>query len=81
MQYTLTNWKIKPSQVVKRATETRRPMFLSSSGRVVAVIQAISDLEKAENDQTCMRDVVQGPLDIDARRVESFEGVKYRFGL
>jgi len=46
--------------VVKHVTEVRWPLLLTSRGRGVAVVQSVSDYEKAEKERPFMR-AVGGP--------------------
>ncbi len=40
-----TNLKVNPSQLVKRVTESHRPVPLIRRGRGVAVVQSVTDYE------------------------------------
>ena len=64
----LTELKVNPGRVVKHATELHRPVLLTSRGRGVAVVQSVSDYEKAEEERDFMRAVVAGLLDLEAGR-------------
>jgi prevent-host-death family protein len=77
----LGDMKINPGKVVRRVDETRRPVLLTSHGRGVAVVQALSEFEAAEEEREFMRAVVAGLADIDAGRVSSLEDVKRRLGI
>lgn len=77
----LTDLKVNPGRVVKHATEAHRPVLLTSRGRGVAVVQSVSDYEKAEEERAFMRAVVAGLADLEAGRETSLEEVKARLGL
>ena len=77
----LGRMKVNPGKIVRRVDETGRPVLLTSHGRRVAVIQALSDYEAAQEERDFMRAVVAGLADIDAGRVVSLDEVKRRFGL
>ncbi|MDH3772012.1 MAG: type II toxin-antitoxin system Phd/YefM family antitoxin, partial [Nitrospirota bacterium] len=47
----LKDLKANPGRVVKHATEAHRPVLLTSRGRGVAVVQSVSDYEKAEEER------------------------------
>ena len=54
----LTNLKTNLGRVVNHATEAHRPVLLTSRCRGVAVVQSVSDHEKAEEERVFMRAVV-----------------------
>jgi predicted transcriptional regulator len=56
-------------------------VLLTSRGRGVAVVQSISDFEKAEEERAFMRAVVAGLADLDEGREVSLAEAKARFGL
>jgi prevent-host-death family protein len=77
----LTDLKVNPGRVVKHATEVHRPVLLTSRGRGVAVVQSVSDYEKAEEERVFMRAVVAGLADLEAGREVSLDEARARLGL
>jgi len=77
----LTDLKINPGRVVKHATDAHRPVLLTSRGRGVAVVQAVTDYEAAEEERAFMRAVVGGLADLEAGRELSLADAKARLGL
>lgn len=77
----LTDLKINLGRVVKHTSETHRPVLLTSRGRGVAVVQAVADYEKAEEECAFMRAVVLGLADLNAGREVSLDEAKVRLGL
>lgn len=77
----LTDLKINPGRVVKHATESHRPVLLTSHGRGVAVVQSVTDYEAAEEERAFMRAVVMGLADLEAGRELSLAEAKARLGL
>ncbi len=77
----LGDMKVNPGKIVRRVGETGRPVLLTSHGRGVAVVQALSAYEAAQEERDFMRAVVAGLADIDAGRVASLDEVKRRLGL
>lgn len=77
----LGDMKVNPGRIVRRLDETRRPVLLTSHGRGVAVVQALSDFEAAQEERDFMRAVVVGLSDIEAGRVSSLEDAKRSLGL
>ncbi|MDY0088497.1 MAG: type II toxin-antitoxin system Phd/YefM family antitoxin [Coriobacteriia bacterium] len=73
--------KVNPGRVVRQIDETGRPVLLTSHGRGVAVVQALSEYEAAQEERDFMRAVVVGLSDIEAGRTVSLADVKKRFGL
>ncbi len=51
----LTDLKVNPGRVVRHATESHRPVLLTSRGRGVAVVQSVVDYEKAEEATAAQR--------------------------
>jgi prevent-host-death family protein len=77
----LGDMKVNPGKIVRRVDETGRPVLLTIHGRGVAVVQALSEYESAQEEREFMRAVVAGLADIDAGRVVPLEEVKRRLGL
>jgi prevent-host-death family protein len=76
-----TDLKVNPGRMVRHAVESHRPVLLTSRGRGVAVMQSVTDYERAEEERAFMRAVVAGLADLDAGREVSFSEAKARFGL
>jgi len=77
----LTDLKVNPGRVVKHVNEAHRPVLLTNRGRGVAVVQSVSDYEKAEEERAFMRAVVEGLADLEAGREISLDEAKSRLGL
>lgn len=77
----LTDLKVNPGRVVKHATDAHRPVLLTSRGRGVAVVQAVTDYEAGEEERAFMRAVVSGLADLEAGRELSLTDAKARLGL
>ena len=77
----LTDLRANPGRVVKHATESHRPVLLTSRGRGVAVVQSISDYEKAEEERVFMRAVVAGLADLEAGHEISLDEARIQLGL
>ena len=77
----LGDMKVNPGKIVRRVEETGRPVLLTSHGRGVAVIQALSDFEAAQEEREFMRAVVAGLADVEAGRVSSLDEVVRRLGI
>lgn len=77
----LTDLKVNPGRIVRHATIARRPVLLTSRGRGVAVVQAVTDYEAAEEERAFMRAVVAGLADLEAGREVSLSDAKARLGL
>ncbi|MCL2504321.1 MAG: type II toxin-antitoxin system Phd/YefM family antitoxin [Coriobacteriia bacterium] len=77
----LGDLKVNPGKVVRRVGETGRPVLLTSHGRGVAVMQALSEYEAAQEEREFMRAVVTGLADVEAGRVLSSGEVKRFLGL
>ena len=77
----LTDLKVNPGRVVRPATDAHRPVLLTSRGRGVAVVQAVTDYEAAKEERAFMRAVVAGLADLEAGREVSLADAKARLGL
>ena len=77
----LTDLKLSPGRVVRHASETHRPVLLTSRGRGVAVVQSVTDFEAAEDEREFLRAVVAGISDLEAGREVPLNEVKERLGL
>lgn len=77
----LTDLKINPGRIVRQVSEVHRPVLLTSRGRGVAVVQAVTDYEEAEEERAFMRAVVSGLADLDEGRDISLAEAKIRLGL
>ncbi|WP_260294762.1 type II toxin-antitoxin system Phd/YefM family antitoxin [Sedimenticola hydrogenitrophicus] len=77
----LTDLKVNPGRVVKHTTEAHRPVLLASRGRGVAVLQSVTDYEKADEEQAFMRAVIAGLADLEAGREVSLDEAMARLGL
>ena len=74
----LTDLKTNPGRVVKQVLETARPALLTSRGRGVAVVQSLSEYERAAEERRFMRAVIQGLADLEAGRELDLSEVKKR---
>jgi prevent-host-death family protein len=77
----LGDLKVNPGQVARRASETGRPILLTSRGRGVAVVQALSEFESAQEEREFMRAVVTGLADLEEGREMPLAEAKHRLGL
>lgn len=77
----LTDLKANPGRVVKHVAETARPALLTSRGRGVAVVQSLSEYERAVEEREFMRAVVQGLADLESGRELDLAAVKKRLRL
>jgi prevent-host-death family protein len=76
----LSDLKVNPGRVVKQASETHRPILLTNHGRGVAVVQSLSDYERAEEERSFMRAVTEGLMDLEKGRELSLDDVRKRLG-
>jgi prevent-host-death family protein len=77
----LADLKVNPGRVVKHASDSRRPVLLTSRGRGVAVVQSVNAYETAEEEKAFMRAVVSGLADLESGREVSMADAKVRLGL
>jgi prevent-host-death family protein len=74
----LTDLKVNPGRVVKQVAETARPALLTSRGRGVAVVQSLSEYERAAEERRFMRAVIRGLADVEAGNELDLSAVKKR---
>ena len=72
----ISDMKANPGKIVKQVSEVHRPVLLTNRGRGVAIVQALSDYEKAEDERSFMRAVVKGIVDLEEGREVSLSDVK-----
>ena len=73
--------KSNPGRLLKQVCETHRPALLTSRGRGVAVLQALSDYEHSEEERAFMRAVVQGLLELEEGKEIELGEAKRRLGI
>lgn len=77
----LGDLKVNPGKVVRRASESGRPVLLTSRGRGVAVVQTLPEFEVAQEEREFMRAVVAGLFELEEGRELSADDAKRRLGL
>jgi prevent-host-death family protein len=77
----LSDLKVNPGRVVSQVDQTHRPVLLTSRGRGVAVVQALSEYEAESEERSFLRDVVEGLMDLEAGREVDLAEVKRRLAL
>lgn len=77
----LSDLKVNPGKVVNHAKDSQRPILLTSRGRGVAVVQALEEYEKHEEERVFLKAVAQGMMDIKEDNEISLDEVKKRLGI
>jgi prevent-host-death family protein len=77
----LSDVKVNPAKIIKQVAKEHRPVLVTSRGRGVAVIQALTDYESDVEERQFMRAVVEGLLDVEEGRELSIAEVKKRLNL
>lgn len=77
----ITDLKVNPGRIVSQVDKTNRPVLLTSRGRGVAVVQSLKDYEARSEEQSFLRAVVQGLVDLEEGRELDLAAVKKRLGL
>lgn len=72
----ISDLKINPGKIVRQVNEVHRPVLLTSRGRGVAVVEALEDFERKEEERTFMQAVVKGMVDLEEGREKSLSQVK-----
>ncbi len=77
----ISDLKVNPGRVVSQVDKTNRPVLLTSRGRGVAVVQSLKDYEARSEEQSFLRAVVQGLVDLEEGRELDLAAVKKRLAL
>ncbi len=77
----LSDLKINPGKVVNHANDSHRPILITSRGRGVAVVQALDEYEKYEEERAFLKAVAKGMMDIKEGKELSLNEVKKRLGI
>ena len=77
----ISDLKVNPGRIVRQVDKTCRPVLLTSRGRGVAVVQSLKDFETKTEEQSFLRGVVQGLMDLEEGRELNLSDVKKRLGL
>jgi prevent-host-death family protein len=77
----LSDLKVNPGKVVNHAKDSHRPILVTSRGRGVAVVQALDEYEKNEEERAFLKAVAKGMMDIKEGKEFSLNEVKKRLGI
>lgn len=77
----LADVKVNPGAVVRHATDVGRPVLLTSRGRGVAVVQSLTEYEKAQDERSFLRAVIEGLASAEEGPEFTLAEVRARFGL
>lgn len=77
----LTDLKINPGKVVNHAKDTHRPVLLTSRGRGVAVVQALDEYEKNEEERAFLRAIAKGMMDVKEGKELPLSEVAKKLGI
>ncbi len=77
----ITDMKVNPGRIVNQVDKTSRPVLLTNRGRGVAIVQSLKDYEAQTEEQSFLRGVVQGLMDLEEGREINVSEVKKRLGL
>lgn len=72
----ISELKVNPGKIVRQVQDVHRPVVLTSRGRGVAVLQALSDYEEGIEQQAFMKAVVKGMVDLAEGRETGLAEVK-----
>jgi prevent-host-death family protein len=77
----LSDLKVNPGKIVKRANNNKRPILVTSRGRGVAVIQGLEDYEILEEKVAFMQAVAKGLMEVREGNVTDLTNAKRILGL
>ena len=77
----LTDLKINPGKVVNHAKDSHRPVLLTNRGRGVAVVQALDEYEKNEEEREFLRAIARGMMDVKEGKEMPLSEVMEKLGI
>jgi len=77
----LSDLKINPGKVVRRAHDTHRPILLTSRGRGVAVVQGLEEFERTAEELRFVKAVAKGLMDVREGNTVSLADAKKTLGI
>ena len=77
----ISDLKVNPGRIINQVGKTRRPVLVTSRGKGVAIVESLKDYEAKEEEQSFLRGVVRGLMDLEEGREVSLADVKKRFGM
>jgi prevent-host-death family protein len=77
----LSELKVNPGKVVKRAKNAHRPILLTSRGKGIAVVQGLAEYEENEESREFMKAVTQGLIEIKEGNELELDEVKKKLGI
>lgn len=77
----LSDLKVNPGKVINHASNSRRPVLLTSRGRGVAVVQGLEEFERNGEELAFVKAIAQGLMDIEDGKTTSLKSAKKQLGL
>jgi prevent-host-death family protein len=77
----LSDLKVNPGKVINHASNSHRPVLLTSRGRGVAVVQGLQEFEKNGEELSFVKAIAQGLMDIEEGKTTSLDGAKKQLGI
>ena len=76
----LSDLKVNPGKVINHASNSHRPVLLTSRGRGVAVVQGLEEFEKNGEELSFVKAIAQGLMDIEEGKTTSLDRAKKQLG-
>lgn len=77
----ISDLKVNPGKVINHASNSHRPVLLTSRGRGVAVVQGLEEFEKNGEELAFVKAIAQGLMEIEEGKITSLQSAKKQFGL
>ncbi|MFT7687674.1 MAG: prevent-host-death family protein [Candidatus Azotimanducaceae bacterium] len=77
----LSDLKVNPGKVINHASNSHRPVLLTSRGRGVAVVQGLEEFERNGEELAFVKAIAQGLMDIEEGKTTSLKSAKKQLGL
>ena len=77
----ISDLKVNPGKVVSHASNSHRPVLLTSRGRGVAVVQGLEEFERNGEELAFVKAIALGLMDIEEGKTISLKDAKKQLGL
>ena len=77
----LSELKMNPGKAFNKSAQTGRPVFVTTRGKGLGVVQDLEAYEDAQEEKILMREIAKGLVDIAEGRTVSLTEAKQRLGI
>lgn len=77
----LSDLKVNPGKIVGQVQDTHRPVFVTSRGRGVVVVQGLDDFEQTAEELRFVKAVARGLADVREKKTVSLNEARKSLGI